>query len=510
MIYPANPHLEPLQLRSISDCESWKESWAHDPSLLEADGIYYAFSTDTGRNVKKGYQIRKSFDLVHWEYVGPALPVDGSLEAYAKGKGTERYGNLSKAYRWCLTKKEESPLQICTKETGEMSFWAPHCIKGADGKFWLYFCLTGYFGGSKSCIGLAKSDVPTGPYSCVDLIVCSSAGWRNPNAIDPQAFYDADGELHLVYGSYGIGLQVLDLDKNTGLRADGLTREDFDEGRCSYQQYYGTNIANGSIEGGVIKYHPNVPVYDEKTDTWTTKNYYYLMCSFGSLSTVYNMRCGRSENVHGPYVDVNGNTLCCSTDMGTGNKLLGSFRWQKSKIDYFCPGHNDMLITSKGFNVISYHCKTHAFPAPLSVPLRFRKKFTPSFLFVSQYTFNAAGWIVLNPNRYAGEQICTVTKEDFLSLSKGVFHMIRFVQNAEQTKTSVSVKVRFKPNGTFSGSVSGAWKLYGDHYIDLTIGDERYRGVVMPTWQEEENGPGLCISTLGETSGMAIVCNSAI
>ena len=508
MNYPGNPRFDPLQLK-MKDYLDWKEAWAHDPSLIEDNAMFYAFSTDAGRNAPKGYQIRRSADLIHWEYVGSAFPLKNSAKAYAKGKGTEEYGNLLRAYRWCLTRKDESPLQVCTKENGEMSFWAPHCIKGSDGKFWLYFCLTGYFGGSRSCIGLAKADKVTGPYSCVDLIVCSAEGWRSPNAIDPQAFFDAEGELHLVYGSYGLGLHVLDLNKDTGLRADGLTREDFDAGRCSYRDYFGTQVACGSVEGGVIHCHKDVPVYDAATDSWTKKTYYYLMCSFGSLSSVYNMRCGRSENVHGPYVDVNGNTLVCSTDVGSGNKLMGSFRWENSKFDYFCPGHNDMFVTSGGINVISYHCRTHYFKAPRAVPRRFRKKFAPHFLFVNQYTFNADGWIVMNPNRFGGEIVCDIPKEEFLSVSEGFYHMIRFRQDAEQDVTAVSRKVRFDLNGSISG-VDGKWRMYGGHYIDLEIGGELYKGVVMPAWLIEENRAGLAISALGTKSGMTIFCNSAV
>lgn len=509
MIYPDNPHFEPLTLRMQSPLD-WKEAWAHDPSLIETNGMFYAFSTDGGRNVDHGYQIRKSKDLIHWDYVGSAFNLRNSQKAYAKGEGTEAYGNLLEAYRWCLTKKGDTVQQICTRESGEMGFWAPHCIEGSDGKYWLYFCLTGYFGGSKSCIGLAKADEVTGPYTCVGLIVCSSAGWRNPNAIDPQAFYDADGELHLVYGSYGMGLHILDLDKKTGLRKDGFTRADFDAGRCSFGEYYGTNIANGSIEGGVIKYHKDVPVFDRETGTWTKKNFYYLMCSFGSLSTVYNMRSGRSENVHGPYVDVNGNTLVCSTDLGTGNKQMGSFLWKKKGYDYFCPGHNDMLITSGGVNVISYHCRTHFFKPPLTVPLRFRKKFAPFFMFVNQYTFNEDGWLIMNPNRYGGETIQDVTKEDILNISHGNYQMVVFSQDAECERSMIGQKVKLNAKGQITGYYKGTWRLHDGRYIEIVLNGEIYRGVVMPCWIQDVQKPGLTISALGTKSGMPVYLNSSV
>ena len=56
--YPKNPRFNRLQMRT-PDYTEWQEGCAHDPSLLEHEGKYYAFSTDTF-GAPGGYQIRVS------------------------------------------------------------------------------------------------------------------------------------------------------------------------------------------------------------------------------------------------------------------------------------------------------------------------------------------------------------------------------------------------------------------------------------------------------------------
>ena len=493
--YPRNPRFNPLQMRT-PDCASWQEGCAHDPSLLEWEGKYYAFSTDTF-GAPSGYQIRVSDDLIHWEYLGSAFDLEGAAPQYRAGKGRGQCGNLQDAYDWCVTSTREVGYGVCTRTDGSMAFWAPHCVRGTDGKFWLYFCLTGYFGGSKSCIGLAKSDTPTGGFQCVGLILQTPPGWRTPNAIDPQ-FFTAEGRSFLIYGSYGLGLYLIELDPATGLRKDGLTYADFSEKRASFSEYYGTHLVSGSVEGGVISYEKGVPVL--QNGKWTKKNYYYLMCSYGSLSSVYNMRCGRSERPEGPYVDVNGNELVCSTDIGTGNKMLGSFRWEDDPVDAFCPGHNDMFTTSRGVHLISYHCRTNYFiEKALSRSNNFH------YLYLGQYTFNSDGWPVMNANRYAGEEIQPVTAEELLNISAGKYEAVLFTQG---TSTVEAKRVVLHADGTLDGAFKGSWKMYGDRYISIETGGDTYLGVVMPAWLNAQNAAGLTVTAMGKTTGMALHMNS--
>ncbi|MBO5045383.1 MAG: glycoside hydrolase family 43 protein [Clostridia bacterium] len=496
--YPKNPRFHKLQMRS-SDYRKWQEGCAHDPSLFEWNGTYYVYSTDTF-GAPNGYQIRKSDDLLHWEYVGSAFHMDGVAPHYKKREANGAYGGLQPAYDWCVTHPSEVGYGICTRRDGTMAFWAPHCVKGADGKIWLYFCLTGYFGGSKSCIGLAKADSPEGPFQFEGLLVQSPAGWRTPNAIDPQFFHAEGGKAFLVYGSYGMGLYVIELDPQTGLRKDGRTYDDFSAKKCTFREYYGAHVASGSIEGGVVHYHEGVDVLEN--GVWTKKNYYYLMCSYGSLSSVYNMRCGRSETPEGPYVDVNGNELICSTDIGTGNKMLGSFRWEGAEIDFFCPGHNDMYVTASGVNLISYHCRTNYF-----IEKKQSRSNNFHYVYLSQYAFNSDGWPVMNANRYAQEEVQDVTADQLLNITAGKFEAVAFTQGAD----SITAKrIELRADGTVTGAYPGTWEMYGKHYIRLNVFGDEYLGVVMPAWLDDQNVAGLTVTAMGRQSGMALHLNSTI
>ena len=189
--------------------------------------------------------------------------------------------------------------------------------------------------------------------------------------------------------------------------------------------------------------------------------------------------------------------------------MMGSFRWEHSKFDYFCPGHNDMMITKDGRNVISYHCRTHGLPVPADVPARIRKKFVPHFLFVNQYSFNSDGWPVMNPNRFAGEDVGQeITKEEFLAVSGGAFSMVVFKQDAEQEHLTKAARVRLYANGKLGGAHKGTWELYGGKYMRIVADGKEYLGRIMPAWIVEQNRAGITVSAMGTRNGMALYLNS--
>ena len=46
-----------------------------DPTVIHADGVYYAYATQTLRDGRWiNIQVARSADLVHWEHLGDALP----------------------------------------------------------------------------------------------------------------------------------------------------------------------------------------------------------------------------------------------------------------------------------------------------------------------------------------------------------------------------------------------------------------------------------------------------
>ena len=90
-----------------------------------------------------------------------------------------------------------------------------------------------------------------------------------PNCIDPAVFYDADGKMWMVYGSWSGGIFLLELDEETGYPIHPETDE-----ADNVNKYYGKRLCGGghnSIEGPYIQ-------YDEKS------GYYYLLVSYGGLN----------------------------------------------------------------------------------------------------------------------------------------------------------------------------------------------------------------------------------
>ena len=76
MIYPDKPMFkESIDKEELEKSENWGTLGAHDPSIFNDNGVYYVFSTDArvGGAAKQSIQVRKSKDLINWEYIGTAL-----------------------------------------------------------------------------------------------------------------------------------------------------------------------------------------------------------------------------------------------------------------------------------------------------------------------------------------------------------------------------------------------------------------------------------------------------
>ena len=76
------------------------------------------------------------------------------------------------------------------------------------------------------------------------------------------------------------------------------------------------------------------------------------------------------------------------------------------------------------------------------------------------------------------------------------------------TATVNSVRVRLLKGGALDGAKKGTWRLFGGRYIELSVNDDVFRGVVMPAWLENQNAAGLTVTALGVRSGMALHMNS--
>ena len=126
-------------------------------------------------------------------------------------------------------------------------------------------------------------------------VVASSDGIEDCNAIDPGVFLDpSDGRLWLTYGSYFGYIRQVELDPKTGKRKDPNEKP--------------RDLAI-NCEASDMMYH----------DGW-----YYLLATHGSCcrgaDSGYNIRCGRSQKVTGPFQDADGVDMI----QGGGKLLIGS------------------------------------------------------------------------------------------------------------------------------------------------------------------------------------------
>lgn len=131
-----------------------------DPSILEADGMYYAYSTEVGATY---VPVIRSVDLVHWQYVGDALP---ALPEWSDG----------------------------------FEVWAPDVVATPAGYVMFYATRDAKTG--DQCISRAISALPQGPFvdTSVDPFVCQVGQGGD---IDPDPFVDADGAQWLLWKSQG-------------------------------------------------------------------------------------------------------------------------------------------------------------------------------------------------------------------------------------------------------------------------------------------------------------------
>lgn len=80
----------------------------------------------------------------------------------------------------------------------EELLFAPDCIQGSDGRFYLYYSQ----GGARDVEGVATSTSPSGPFKKGTLI-------RHAEQIDPAVFIDDDGTPYLFWGQFAAKMAQL-------------------------------------------------------------------------------------------------------------------------------------------------------------------------------------------------------------------------------------------------------------------------------------------------------------
>ncbi|MCZ0703849.1 LPXTG-motif cell wall-anchored protein [Natronobacillus azotifigens] len=486
-------------LPSRPDIPEFTNVSVHDPSILTANGKFYAFGTHG--------EAAKSDDLMNWElftngYTTPGNVLFGDLSE-----------NLADAFQWAGEDDADS--------RGGFAVWAPEVFfnpdykwdDGTTGAYMNYYSASSTY--IRSVIGYAVAKEVEGPYEHVDTLIYSGftnheaydnnsdvnkhwentnikqliedgvidsvrSGWFNnsggynntyfTNAIDANLFYDEDGTLWMTYGSWSGGIFILEVDKETGQvlypGEDGET----EDGRM-IDRYFGTKISGGytgSGEGPYVEYNAE-------------DGYYYLYVTYGWLEAdgAYHMRQFRSENPDGPYVGIAGEpAVLPNREAGNasfGNKLTGNFLFKREPGDpgtgdgygYVSPGHNSIYTdkkTNQQFNVF------HA---------RFPNRGEQHEVRVHQMFMNQEGWRIMAPLRYAGETLDAAINTD------DIIGSYKYLNHGKNNSTEIveSELIDLHADGTISGAVTGTWERDG-YYATLTIGNQTYDGVFVEMWDE--------------------------
>ena len=284
---------------------------AHDPSMIEAGGTYYVFTT--GKTKTGGEMaIRCSSDLTHWRMCGQVF--------------------------------DAIPAWIQERSPGTRELWAPD-VSFFQGKYHLYYAYS-TFGSNVSGIALATAQTldPSSPkYGWHDEgLVLESKVTDDFNAIDPNYIQGARHHAWLAFGSFWTGIKMRALDASTGkLSASDTT---------TYSLASRVRPANAApnppglpgnwqaIEAPFIVHHGG---------------YYYLFTSFDlccrGVKSTYRTVVGRAKSVIGPYVDKNGVPMLQG---GGTNLLIANKAW-------LGPGGESILLRHGAPDLIVYHAYDH-------------------------------------------------------------------------------------------------------------------------------------------------------
>jgi arabinan endo-1,5-alpha-L-arabinosidase len=204
--------------------------------------------------------------------------------------------------------------------------WGPD-VSFHNGKYWLYYAVTGGTGSRRSAIGVATSSTGLpGTWTDHGQAILTSTSADDFNAIGANLLVDAQGKWWLTYGSFWSGIWQVSLDPSTGL-PNGAPTHLAERPRAA-------GAAGPGIEGAFI---------------YQRGGFYYLFASFdrccqGNAST-YNVRVGRSTSPTGPYADAAGTPMLQGggTDVLSGHgDVVGPGGLSVVHDNYF--GSHDLLV----------------------------------------------------------------------------------------------------------------------------------------------------------------------
>ena len=435
----------------------------HDPSIIEVDGKFYIFGSHMSA--------ASTEDLRTWTGIGNGYSASNAV-----------YADLTDAniaageYAYAGAKDSLIPT-----DDGGYHVWAPDVIYNeAQGLYYMYYCTSSTWNASNLCY--ATSETVEGPYTWKGALIYSGFTSETisgtdvldyvsedyamenyvtigneynyedyPNAIDPTVFYDGEGRMWMVYGSWSGGIFILELDPETGLvihpEADPENNVD---------PYFGKRLLGGghkSIEGPYI-------LYDEES------GYYYLYVSYGALTSNggYQIRVFRSDKPDGEYVDMKGQYPTEGLNHAYyGLKLSGNYFLPSLKQAYMATGHNSVIIASDGKRYICYHT-------------RFDDGMENHSPRVKQYFLNEECWPCMLPYATDGE---TISESGYdKSQVIGTYYMINQGMEIDNAIAEPFMVELTKGGKVFGDGIEGTWSMKnGTCYMRLIYDEVEYSGV---------------------------------
>ena len=510
------------EIDSLTSNSSFQRTSVHDPSIVyDGQGTYYVFGSHLG--------VSRSNDLENWTSIYTDNPSSG---IFVENYNSEFTANTNAGSEVEVLDAEGN---VVTATFGSYNMnnwiannsingnmWAPDVIYNSNlGKWCMYLSLNG--ADWNSGIVLLTADNIEGPYDYVGPVVFSGfstsdssksfhdtdielvigaqdelpekyrkiadRSWGNfwPHTIDPAVFYDEDGKLWMVYGSWSGGIYMLELDENTGLRDYTVKYDsDYDQlGRSvTTDEYFGKKIAGGYYVSGEGPYIEHIG------------NYYYLFMSYGFYSPEggYNMRVFRSDSPDGPYVDENGvsaifdryimNYSPTDSSNNRGVKLMGGYQWPTMNKAEISQGHNSAIAAGDGKNYLIYHTKFNDGTAGHEVR-------------VHQMFVNEDGWLVTAPYEYAGE---TISSDGYsISSIAGTYGFIShdFQMAYGDLAYNSPADIVLHEDGTISGAKEGSFTVTeGTPYCQITLDGVTYKGVFTEQMLGGTNVPVMCFTAV--------------
>lgn len=208
------------------------------------------------------------------------------------------------------------------------SAWAP-TIEEKNGKYYFYFCAKRSDG--KSCIGVATSDSPTGPFVAEKSPLITPENLENSvtvsQTIDPSVFTDDDGTSYLLFGNGSPAIVQLSNDM-TSLKAGSMSKL---SGATDFRESITVIKRNGL-------YH----------FTWSCDD---------TGSENYHINYGTSSSLYGP-IQYQYTVLSKNPDMnilGTGHQSIIKL---PNKDEYYMTYHRFVTPLNQYNSGLGYHRET--------------------------------------------------------------------------------------------------------------------------------------------------------